>query len=63
MRVFGIVVAAGVLVASGIGYATANEVTDQVKRTEVFGLVKDRPENDAGNMAHAAEHDHRQNGD
>ena len=48
MRLFGVVVAAGVLVASGIGYATANEVTDQVKRTEVFGLVKNRPENDGG---------------
>lgn len=48
LRTVGIVVAAGVLVASGIGYATASEVSDQVKRTDVFGLMKSRVENDGG---------------
>lgn len=47
-RLVGIAVAAGVLVVSGIGYATASEVSGQVQRTEVFGLVKNRPANDGG---------------
>lgn len=47
-RLVGIIVAAAVLVASGVGYATASEVSGQVQRTEVFGLVSNRPANDGG---------------
>ncbi len=47
-RLVGVVVAAGVLVVSGVGYATASEVTSQVKHTEVFGLISSRAANDGG---------------
>jgi len=47
-RTFAVVVAAGVLTVSGIGYATASEVTSKVKHTEVFGLVNKRVANDGG---------------
>ena len=47
-RLVGVTVAAGVLVVSAVGYATASEVTGQVNRTEVFGLISDRPQNDGG---------------
>lgn len=47
-RLAAVIVAAGVLVASGVGYATASEVTSQVKHTEVFGLIPSRVANDGG---------------
>ena len=47
-RLVGVVGAAAVLVASGVGYAAASEVTGQVQRSDVFGLVSQRPENDGG---------------
>ncbi len=47
-RTIAVVVAAGVLAVSGIGYATASEVTGQVERVDVFSAVKNRPDNDGG---------------
>ncbi|MEI8080793.1 MAG: LCP family protein [Actinomycetes bacterium] len=40
--------AALILAASGIGYATATEVTNQVKHTNVFGSVSNRPASAGG---------------
>ncbi len=47
-RTIGVVLAAGVLAASGIGYATASEVTGQVEHVDVFNNVNNRPDNDGG---------------
>lgn len=47
-RTVGIVLSAAILAASGIGYATATEVTSQIKHVDVFSLVKNRPTSDGG---------------
>lgn len=44
----GIIVSAGVLVASGIGYAAASEVAGQVKQEDVFSRLTDRPTSTGG---------------
>ncbi|NQU38211.1 MAG: LCP family protein, partial [Actinobacteria bacterium] len=47
-RTVAVVLAAGVLAVSGIGYAAASEVTGQVQHVDVFESVKNRPDNDGG---------------
>lgn len=46
-RIF-VFVAAGVLAISGLGFATATAVTNNVKRVPVFGIDNNRPPNQGG---------------
>ena len=48
VRTFGIAAAGAVLFASGIGYASATEITRQLNHVDVFGGVTDRPSKGGG---------------
>ncbi|MEI6623794.1 MAG: LCP family protein, partial [Actinomycetes bacterium] len=48
IRLIATLAAAVVLCASGIGYATATEVTNQVKHTDVFASTSNRPPSTGG---------------
>lgn len=48
LRTAGILLSMGVLAVSGIGFAAASEVTGNVKQTDVFSSLTDRPASNGG---------------